>query len=77
MKLIERLESYEFSCEAGPLTNCVDWTALKTELEVTLSKLERVRKLLDRWEDMATSPSDHEAGAAIQCQNDLREALNG
>jgi hypothetical protein len=27
--LIEKLQSYGFACEAGPLVNCVDWQLLK------------------------------------------------
>lgn len=27
--LCDRLEAYDFRCEAGPLRNCVDWQRLK------------------------------------------------
>ena len=27
--LFERVESYGFECEAGPLKNCVEWIELK------------------------------------------------
>lgn len=29
-KLLNKIESYGFECEAGSLINCVDWASLKT-----------------------------------------------
>jgi hypothetical protein len=44
MNLIEKLESYEFECEAGPLAKCVDWGAIK--------------EIVDLWVDVdAPSPA--------------------
>jgi hypothetical protein len=34
MNLIEKLESYEFECEAGPLTRCADWDAIKQVVDL-------------------------------------------
>ena len=28
-KLMDRIEKYGFTCEAGPLENCVEWVELK------------------------------------------------
>lgn len=35
LKLVAKLEGYAFECEAGPLTNCADWTDLKKLLEAS------------------------------------------
>lgn len=34
-ELIDKLEEYEFECEAGYLTNCLEWLKLK---EILLKK---------------------------------------
>jgi hypothetical protein len=34
MKLPEKIERYNFECEAGPLTNCSDWSDLKTSTDL-------------------------------------------
>lgn len=31
-ELLARLDGYGFTCEAGPLTNCVEWQALKARV---------------------------------------------
>ena len=31
-ELISKIESYNFECEAGPLSMCVDWMKLKAML---------------------------------------------
>jgi hypothetical protein len=30
--LLEKIESYKFECEGGPLNNCIDWIELKTKI---------------------------------------------
>lgn len=32
-QIIEKLETYHFECQAGPLENCTDWQALTTRCE--------------------------------------------
>ena len=39
------------------------------------SRLDSVRCLLAKWEPMANSASDHEAGAALTCIDDLKAVL--
>ncbi|KAF0218828.1 MAG: hypothetical protein FD174_2611 [Geobacteraceae bacterium] len=34
IELLKKLESYGFECEAGLLTNCIQWKKLKEEILV-------------------------------------------
>lgn len=49
--LLEKIESYGFSCEAGPLANCADWVDLKAALsgnEASVLRFERLGYLPDQ-----------------------------
>lgn len=41
-QIIEKLETYHFECQAGPLENCTDWQALTT-------RCERLAEAVDEW----------------------------
>jgi hypothetical protein len=33
VNLLDRITSYDFACEGGPLTLCTDWLALRAQIE--------------------------------------------
>lgn len=41
MELLKKIEGYGFDCEAGPLSKCVDWEALKTAVDLWVVTLAR------------------------------------
>lgn len=53
-ELTERLESYDFQCEAGDLRHCIDWHKIKDALAALAGERDRLRALVDRGADLLT-----------------------
>jgi len=50
-QLIAKIESYGFECEAGPLSNCVDWQQLQATIEQQDAKIAKLITESDGWQN--------------------------
>jgi len=59
-QLIAKIESYGFECEAGPLSNCVDWQQLQATIEQQAAKIATMRELAIEFESFLNKPPQYE-----------------
>lgn len=48
--VLEKLKSYGFQCEAGPLINCIEWKILISRCAELETEVERLNKMI-AWLD--------------------------
>ena len=53
-KLIDHIEKYGFTCEAGPLENCIEWIKLKKLVNANNDLLEKIRWYFETMDAMST-----------------------
>ena len=53
-KLIDHIEKYGFTCEAGPLENCIGWIKLKKLVNANNDLLEKISWYFETTEAMST-----------------------
>jgi hypothetical protein len=82
MQLIRKIEEYKFTCEAGPLSMCVDWNELKAAVDLWV--------VVNRWAGTESVPMNtsgkggwrftvhtNEAEAQATADSINREHFNG
>ena len=47
--LLDKIESYGFECEGGPLRNCVDWHQLQSQIEQLQADNARLQEQKAQW----------------------------